>query len=84
MGLFHRSMGGAASPNGQGQQSQPDPRQGYQQMMQDPSGFFAPLGLNIPAGMNDPQEIINYLRNSGQIPDNMFSTAMNIFNRRPK
>lgn len=81
MGLFDRLAKGA-----QGQQSgqQPDPRQGYQQMMQDPAGFFAPLGLNIPTGMSDPQEIINYLRSSGQLPDNMFSTAMNLFNRRPR
>lgn len=83
MGLRDRLFGGAATPSSQ-QQNHPDPRQGYQQMMQDPSGFFAPLGLNIPAGMSDPQEIINHLRSSGQIPDNMFSTALNIFNRRPR
>lgn len=84
MGLFDRIAGGAASPNGQGQRNQPDPRQGYQQMMQDPAGFFAPLGVNIPSGMTDPQEIISYLQSSGQIPNNVFNGAMRLFNRRPR
>lgn len=84
MGLFDRLAGGAAPANGQERKNQPDPRQGYQQMMQDPAGFFAPLGLNIPAGMNDPQEIISYLQNSGQIPNNVFNGAMRLFNRRPR
>lgn len=37
------------------------------QLKKDPSSVLHRAGLNVPAGMNDPQQIINYLLQSGQI-----------------
>ena len=61
---------------------QPNPY--YQQMQQNPAAFFGQLGLNIPEGMTDSQQIIDHLRNSGQIPSNVFNAAMQLYNRRPQ
>lgn len=85
MGLFDRLVGGTPSTGQQGQQqNRPDPRQGFQQMQADPAGFFAQLGLNVPAGMNDPNEIINHLRSTGQVSDKMYNMAMGLYNKRPR
>lgn len=61
-----------------------DPRQGFRQMQQNPGSFFGRLGLNIPEGMNDAQQIIDHLRSSGQIPSNVYNAAMQLYNRRPQ
>ena len=37
------------------------------QLKSDPSGILQRAGLNVPAGMNDPRQIINHLLQSGQI-----------------
>ena len=37
------------------------------QLKNDPSGILQRAGLNVPAGMNDPRQIINHLLQSGQI-----------------
>lgn len=37
------------------------------QLKSDPSGVLQRAGLNVPAGMNNPQQIINYLLQSGQV-----------------
>ena len=37
------------------------------QLKQDPSGILKRAGLNVPPEMNNPQQIINYLLQSGQI-----------------
>lgn len=37
------------------------------QLKKNPSSVLQRAGLNVPAGMNDPQQIINYLLQSGQI-----------------
>lgn len=38
-----------------------------EQLKKNPSSVLQRAGLNVPAGMNDPQQIINYLLQSGQI-----------------
>lgn len=79
MGLLDRHKTQQAA----GQQSA-DPRQGFQQMQQNPGSFFGRLGVNIPEGMTDAQQIIDHLRRSGQIPSNVFNAAMQLYNRRPQ
>lgn len=37
------------------------------QLKHDPASVLQKAGLNIPAGMNDPRQIINHLLQSGQI-----------------
>lgn len=79
MGLFDRHREQSPAQSGQ-----PNARQGFQQMQQNPAAFFGQLGVNIPEGMSDPGQIINHLKTSGQIPGNVFNSAMQVFNRRPK
>lgn len=38
-----------------------------EQLRNNPSGVLQRAGLNVPAGMNDPRQIINHLLQSGQI-----------------
>jgi hypothetical protein len=84
MGLFDRLVGGASAPNGQGQQNQPDPRQGYFQMKQNPTKFFAQLGINIPDGMSNPYEIAAYIKKTNQIPIEKLTMAEKLDRGRPR
>jgi hypothetical protein len=38
-----------------------------QQIKANPAGFLKQANINIPNGMNNPDQIINYLMQSGQI-----------------
>ena len=42
--------------------------QRLQALKQNPSSVLQQAGLNIPQGMNNPQQIIQHLIQSGQIP----------------
>jgi len=44
-----------------------DPQQALSQLRSDPVSVLRQRGLNVPDGMNNPQQIINYLLQSGQI-----------------
>ena len=52
------------------------PQQAMEQLRSDPSGVLKGVGLNIPAGMNNPQQIVQHLMQSGQVPQNRFAQAM--------
>jgi hypothetical protein len=89
MGLFDRLMGGAAAPNQQAQQNVPDPRQGFQQMVSNPSAFFNGLTVNgrkisVPEGMTDGYEIGKYLLDSKQITQQMYNAAMQMAKKAPR
>lgn len=58
MGLFE-SLGQQAR--------QITPQEAMQQLRSDPARTLQQAGLTIPAGMTDPQQIINHLMQSGQI-----------------
>ena len=45
--------------------------QALQQIRANPSAVLKQAGLNLPDGMNDPQQIVMYLLNSGQIGRNL-------------
>ena len=47
-------------------QKQPDINQLYQQFMQNPLQFLQ--GFNIPTNLTNPQQIVEYLADSGKIP----------------
>jgi len=53
-----------------------NPMQMMQKLRSDPVGFLRQSGMNIPAGMNDPQQIINHLMQSGQLPQGRLQQAM--------
>lgn len=43
---------------------------------QDPAAVLKQAGMNIPSGMNDPQQIIQHLLQSGQVPQARYQQAM--------
>lgn len=57
MGLFEQLSGGA----------QMNPQQMMNQLRQNPAATLKQAGMNIPDGMSDPQQIINYLLQTGQV-----------------
>ena len=48
-------------------QGQQNPMQMLSQLRQDPAGMLKKAGYNIPAGMNNPQEMVQHLVTSGQV-----------------
>lgn len=66
-----------------GQQAQmTNPMQMLSRLRSDPSGVLKQMGLSIPAGMNDPRQIIQHLVQSGQIPQARYNQALNMLGRR--
>ena len=51
-------------------------RQAMAQLQSDPAGVLGQIGLNIPAGMNDAQQIVQHLMQTGQVPQGRFAQAM--------
>ncbi len=51
----------------------------YQQFIQNPMGMLSQK-YNIPQNMNNPQDIIQHLLNSGQISQGDVNNAMNMRN----
>lgn len=62
-------------------QQQANPMQMVQQLRADPAGYLKRAGLNIPDGMTDPQQIIQHLMRSGQVPANRYQAAMQMMQR---
>lgn len=60
---------------------QVNPAQMLQKLRQDPSGMLRQAGLNIPAGMNDPQGIINHLMQTGQVSNPRLQMALRMMGR---
>ena len=50
------------------------------QIRQNPAGMLQQAGLNIPSGMNDPQQILQHLLNSGQVPQQRYQQIMQMVN----
>lgn len=61
---------------------QVNPQQLLRQLRADPAGMLKQRGLNIPAGMNDPQQIISHLVQSGQVPNARLQQIMQMMGRR--
>ena len=60
---------------------QPNPTQMLQQLRSNPVSVLKQAGYNIPEGMNNPQQMVNYLLQSGQVPQARYQQAMQMFNR---
>lgn len=71
MGLFDK-LGG----------QQQNPQQILHQLQQDPVGMLKQKGLTIPQGMTNPQQIVNHLVSSGQIPNARLQQIMQMMGRR--
>lgn len=61
---------------------QQNPQQILQQLQQDPAGMLKQKGLNIPAGMKNPQQIVNHLISSGQIPNARLQQVLQMMGKR--
>ena len=59
--VFEAMKGGNAQPQMMNLQN------ALAQIRRDPVGVLRQAGLNIPANMNDPQSILSYLMQSGQV-----------------
>lgn len=51
-------------------------QQAMSQLQADPAGVLGQIGLNIPAGMTDPQQMVQHLMRSGQLPQSRLAQAM--------
>ena len=75
MSIFDKLQPAGAAPRApQAQQS--NPVQLMQQLRQDPGATLKGAGLSVPEGMDDPQQIVNHLINSGQVPQSRLTRAM--------
>ena len=68
--ILNGSQGGV-SPQGYN-----NPMQMLQALRNDPVGLLRGRGLNIPDGMTNPQQIINHLLQSGQVPQGRYQQAL--------
>lgn len=78
MSLFD-SLGKQVTPQA------PNPQHLLQQLRNNPVSTLKQAGLNIPSGMSDPGQIINYLLQSGQVNNSRLQMAqrmMGMFGRR--
>lgn len=60
----------------QGQAPKMTAQQAMSQLQADPVSVLGQVGLNIPAGMNDAQQIVQHLMQTGQVPQSRFAQAM--------
>lgn len=63
------------------QMAQMNPFQMIQQLRQNPAAMLKRAGLSVPDGMNNPQQIINHLLQSGQVPQARYQQAMQMASR---
>ena len=52
-----------------------NPMQMLQQLMQNPAAILQRSGMNIPANLTSPADIIQHLMNSGQVSQQQFERA---------
>ena len=52
-----------------------NPMQMLSQLRSDPGGMLRQAGYTVPDGMNNPQDIVNHLLNSGQVNNSRLSMA---------
>ena len=60
----------------QGQAPQTKAQQAMAQLQSNPASVLGQIGLNIPAGMNNPQQMVQHLMQTGQVPQGRFVQAM--------
>lgn len=58
-----------------------NPLQMLQQIKSNPAAVLQRAGLNVPAGMTNPQQIINHLLQSGQVQNSRLQMAQQILGR---
>lgn len=61
---------------------QMNPMQALRQIQQNPAAMLKQRGLTIPDGMTNPQQIVQHLVNSGQVPNTRLQQIMQMMGRR--
>ena len=69
-----------SNPLNNGRQQQPDMNALFQQFKQNPVKYLT--GFDIPQGMNNPQQIVQHLANSGKIPPQLQGRVNAMLGRR--
>ncbi len=64
-----------------GQQTQMNPMQMLSQLKQNPAAVLQQAGLNVPANLTNPQQIVQHLMQSGQVPQARYQQAMQMMGR---
>lgn len=68
--------------NAAGAANAANPQQMLQELKSNPAAILRQRGLSIPDGMNNPQQIIQHLLNSGQVPQSRYLQAMQMMGKR--
>lgn len=71
--LFQTLNGSQSVSHAQGGMN---PWQMLNALKSDPISVLRSRGLNIPDGMNNPQQIINHLLQSGQVPQGRYAQLL--------
>lgn len=58
-----------------------NPMQVLQQLRSNPVDMLKQAGYNIPSGMNDPRQMVNYLLDSKQIPQSRYQQVIQALSR---
>ena len=58
-----------------------NPMQMMNQFRQNPIGILQQVGYQIPEGMSDPQQIVNHLMQSGQLPNDRLQKAQQMLSQ---
>lgn len=64
-----------------GQKQPANPMQMLQQLRSNPVSVLKQAGYNIPDGMNSPQQMVNYLLQSGQVPQARYQQALQMLGK---
>ena len=59
-----------------------NPQTAIQQIQQNPAGMLKKVGLTIPEGMSNPQQIVQHLINSGQVSNGRIQMLQQMIGRR--
>jgi len=59
-----------------------NPMQMLQQIQSNPIAMLRQRGLNVPDGMNNPQQIVQHLLQSGQISNTRLQMVMQMLGRK--
>lgn len=59
-----------------------NPMQMIQQLRANPAAVLKQRGFNIPNGMTNPQQIVQHLLSSGQVPQMRYQQALQMMTRK--
>ena len=65
-----------------GQPAGINPMKKLRELKKNPISALSEAGYNIPAGMNDPMQIAQYLVTSGQVSQKRYSQVMQMIGRK--